>query len=215
MIHGRLSKWELSIRKRAGRLLRRLGTKEHSNLEFDSLAAYFEGKSVALVGNARSLSNSEFGTDIDNHSVVIRLNTAPMTSSLSHGTRTDVVATSVILTKARFDELKAGMIWWMTPKPMALPGWMTRLSRYYRYPEVDHAALMSKLGARPTTGLMVIEMLHSLPCQSVDMFGFDFFSSFSLSNERAMAPSAHDFSKERNYVYALTERDLRFRLICS
>jgi hypothetical protein len=215
MIRGRISKWELSVRKRVGRLLRWLGAEEHSNLDTHNLAAYFEGKSVALIGNARSLCHTEFGNSIDAHMVVIRLNTAPMPSPLSHGTRTDVVATSVVLSKAHFGELGADMIWWMTPKPMALPAWMTRLSGYYRYPKIKHADLMRKLGDRPTTGLMVIEVLRTLPCESVDMFGFDFFSSFSLSNEKAAVPSTHDFSREHDYVHDLISKDTRFRLISS
>jgi len=209
----RSSKWELSLRKRLGRLGRWLGMDGGPGLGLRDLNRYFEGKSVALVGNARSLSDTAFGPDIDAHAVVVRLNSAPMPSPSSHGSRTDVVATSIVFPRAHFEHLNPTMIWWMTPKPMALPRWMTRSPGYYRYPESEHARLLARLGARPTTGLMAIDVLGALPCGPIGIYGFDFFSSLSLSNDKAAAPAVHDFARERDYVHDLMARDRRFRLV--
>jgi hypothetical protein len=60
----------------------------------------FEGKSVAIVGNGKSLYNYTYGKEIDKHDVVVRIGTCvPMTSkekrrkmNLMCGTKTDVWA---------------------------------------------------------------------------------------------------------------------------
>lgn len=215
MAGDRATKWEISARKRLGRLRQQLGLSYRSKLEERQLDTYFEGKSVALVGNARSLAETDFGHLIDRNAIVLRLNAAPIPSSLSHGTRTDIVATSIVFPKKHFDRLGAEMIWWMTPAPMSLPSWMTRSSGFFLYPKSRHSALAAELLARPTTGLMVIDMLREFPCASVDIFGFDFFSSFSLSNSKAVLPAAHNFERERDYVLDLLARNPHFRLIPS
>lgn len=58
----------------------------------------FDGKSVAIVGNGKSLFNSAYGKEIDKHDVVVRIGTqVPMTSkenrkkiSSTHGAKTDI-----------------------------------------------------------------------------------------------------------------------------
>ena len=54
------------------------------------LLADFAGKTVALVGNARSLTGA--GAAIEGADLVIRINRAPMPSPDSHGIRTDALA---------------------------------------------------------------------------------------------------------------------------
>lgn len=56
---------------------------------------WFNDKSVALIGNAMSLFDLEYGSEIDSHDVVVRLNKAAMLinrfdAEKSHGKRTDV-----------------------------------------------------------------------------------------------------------------------------
>jgi len=58
---------------------------------------YFENKRVAVVGNAQSLFNTQYGTEIDDHEIVIRINTPAifyddLVSRHSHGTRIHVWA---------------------------------------------------------------------------------------------------------------------------
>src|SRR5690606_27484134 len=114
---------------------RRSSDLERFGVSLEDMNQHFQGKTVALVGNARSLSHRTFGSYIDSHDVVIRLNWAPMSSASSHGSRTDVVATSVVFPRTHFNRLGTAMLWWMTPKPMLLPRWMTNSPGYYRYPE--------------------------------------------------------------------------------
>jgi hypothetical protein len=51
---------------------------------------WFEGKTVALIGNAMSLFEKTYGEEIDSHDVVVRLNKAAMlydrmSAEKSHG----------------------------------------------------------------------------------------------------------------------------------
>ena len=61
----------------------------------DAMVAELSGRRVALVGNARSLSERSEGEEIDSADLVIRLNAAPLPSPASHGMRTDWMAMSV------------------------------------------------------------------------------------------------------------------------
>lgn len=210
---GRAGNLETKIRRRIGRLRDRLGLTYTSNLSDAALSSFFEAKSVAIVGNARALQDSASGAEIDAHDIVVRMNGAPMPSARSHGQRTDVLATSIIISHARFVELGSRMFWWMTPAPMALPRWATRHPGFWNYQKSDHARLSPHVAARPSTGLMVIDTVRRLPCSAVSLFGFDFFSSFSLSNEKLAAPEAHNFSGERDFVNTLLQQDPRFTLV--
>jgi hypothetical protein len=55
-------------------------------------------------------------------------------------------------------------------------------------------------------------MLARSPATSVDLYGFDFFASMSLSGRRTAAQVPHDFAAERAFVEALMARDARFTL---
>jgi CDP-diacylglycerol pyrophosphatase len=61
---------------------------EHS-VALDALAADVSGKTIALVGNARSLLQAKHGKRIDEADIVIRINSAPTSAPESHGRRTD------------------------------------------------------------------------------------------------------------------------------
>ena len=54
----------------------------------------FEGKSIAVIGNARSLLKKEHGELIDSHDIVVRFNDTIMTESASMGKKTDIFACS-------------------------------------------------------------------------------------------------------------------------
>ena len=60
----------------------------YNNLE--PVKAFLKGKSVAIVGNAKSLFNELYGEEIDHHDVVIRFTHGYITKPESQGTKTDV-----------------------------------------------------------------------------------------------------------------------------
>lgn len=167
------------------------------------------GKTVALVGNARALAVGAAGPEIDAHDVVIRINRAPMPAPESHGTRTDWLALATALPHADRARIGAGRYLWMSHKRKRLD-WATATSPgFYLHPLAEYEALKAKLGAQPTTGAMLIEMLARSDLARLDLYGFDFFASLSLSGRRTAEKVPHDFAAEAALVGALLARDPR------
>lgn len=185
---------------------------ERLSLTPEALNADLDGKSVALIGNAKSLSQTHFGPQIDSADIVIRLNTAPIPNAASHGTRTDWIALSIPIPK---DVLKArtpSRVLWMTHKRKRLPHALATRPGFYLNRRADVMALRLEIGVAPTTGLMMIDLLARSPAAWVTLYGFDFFASLSLSGSRTAAQVPHDFNVERAFVTALLARDPRFSL---
>lgn len=171
------------------------------------------GRRVALVGNARSLAERQEGAEIDAADLVIRINRAPMPTAASHGTRTDWLALATSLPAADLARIDPGLVLWMSPKRKRLP-WRvaSRAGRFYLHPLPRIAALAARIGAPPTTGLMMIDLLAGAALARLTLHGFDFFASRSLSGRRGAAQVPHDFAAERGFVAALAERDARIVL---
>lgn len=203
------------IAKKSGRMVGRIrrlfGITYRSPVDETQLFALLDGKSVALVGNALSLSERSYGHMIDACDVVIRCNRAPMPSGVSHGTRTDFIATSTELDEGIMVEKGASHILWMSPPRYALQNWIVRSQGFFLYPKERHQKLSREV-VRPTTGLMVIDLLSASSCRSVLLFGFDFFKTASISNVQAKTIMPHDGSAEEKFVLSLIVRDPRFVL---
>nr|WP_245639222.1 glycosyltransferase family 29 protein [Rubellimicrobium mesophilum] len=178
----------------------------------EALFAELEGRRVALVGNARSLAERAEGAEIDGAELVIRLNAAPLPSPVSHGTRTDWMAVSVPVEDGVIEERRPRRVLWMTPKRKRLPWRIARRPGFALAPAEWNARLAAELGARPTTGAMVIDLLARSGARGVRLHGFDFFASLSLSGGRTAKDVPHDFGAEKAWVERLAERDGRFVL---
>jgi hypothetical protein len=178
-----------------------------------ALLADLSGKHVALIGNARALAESHHGAAIDAADRVVRINLAPMTSPTSHGTRTDWLALAVRLGTADRARIAPGRILWMSHKRKRLD-WRTATSPgFYLHPLDDFAALKARLGAPPTTGAMMIDLIARSDMTSLSLYGFDFFASLSLSGNRTAGKVPHDFVKEADFVANLLKNDKRIRHI--
>jgi hypothetical protein len=178
-----------------------------------TLAGELIGKQVALIGNARSLSTTHHGLAIDAADLVIRMNGAPIPSHNSHGSRTDWLAVSMPPKAALLTARTPARVLWMTRKRKRLPYVLTRRPGFYLNRRDEAKALAEHLGAPPTTGLMLIDLLARSPAAGVSLYGFDFFASLSLSGNRTAAQVPHDFVAERSFVESLLARDPRFHLI--
>lgn len=85
-----------------------------------------EGKSVSVVGNARSLSRYSYGDDIDRHDIVIRFNQAPIASLKRHGRRLDWIATGMALDAGFPKRRGVKRVLWLSPKRKLLTMSMLR-----------------------------------------------------------------------------------------
>ena len=174
------------------------------------------GRTIALVGNARSLGNTCHGAAIDGCDLVVRLNAAPQAAAESHGRRTSWLAASIFVHTARLRVLQPKAMLWMSPKgrwrAAARYGWRGPLSFY---PLPWWRELSAALGgSRPSTGLMMIDLLRRIGgFAELRLFGFDFFASGSLSERHIGAPPPHDFVRERQHVARLLDGTSRIRLV--
>ena len=177
-----------------------------------TLVQELAGRRVAIVGNARSLAGRSQGAQIDAADLVIRINRAPRPAAASHGARTDWLALAVRLREREGARIAPRRILWMSHKRKRLPLWVARSPGFYLYPLAEFAALSRKLGAPPTTGLMMIDLVSRSQARRIELYGFDFFASRSLSGRRSAARVPHDFAAERGWVEALMRIDARLRL---
>ena len=170
------------------------------------------GKRVALVGNARSLSERTEGAQIDAADLVIRINRAPMPSALSHGARTDWLALATSIGAADLERIAPARTLWMTHKCKRLAWRVASAPGFYLHPLAAWRRLRDRLVAPPTTGLMMIDLLAQSQMLSLSLHGFDFFASLSLTGSRTAKQVPHDFAAERNFVETLAARDGRVAL---
>jgi len=177
-----------------------------------SLLADLPGKRVALVGNARALATRDDGAAIDAADLVIRINRAPMPAARSHGTRTDWLALATAISAADLARIRPARLLWMSPKRKRLAWSVARSPGFYLHPLPAYHSLRDRLGAPPTTGLMMIDLLLQSHLARLDLYGFDFFASLSLTGSRTAAQVPHDFPAERAHVQTLATRDPRLHL---
>lgn len=167
------------------------------------------GKRIALIGNARALAHSEYGTEIDEADLVIRINRAPMPAATSHGTRSDWLALAVGLGAQDRARIAPRRMLWMSPKRKRLD-WQTATSPgFYLHPLPDYQAMKDRLGAPPTTGAMMIDLIARSDMARLELYGFDFFASLSLSGRRRADQVPHDFSGESAWASQLMAADRR------
>lgn len=177
-----------------------------------SLLAALQGKSVALIGNARSLAGRTEGAAIDGADLVIRINRAPMPSALSHGSRTDWLALATSIGADDLDRIRPARLLWMSHKRKRLDWRIATSPGFYLHPLPDYQRLRDRLKAPPTTGLMMIDLLAASDLARLDLYGFDFFTSLSLTGSRTADQVPHDFAAERAFAEALAARDGRIML---
>jgi hypothetical protein len=176
-------------------------------LSIDDVYERFRGKNVALIGNAESLFAHSYGTAINAHEIVVRINKGFIVNREAQGSRTDVLASSYPLSeediRSRFN---APMMLWMTPKLDMMPRYgsairaMTFVQPYGWWHE-----LYSQLeNTRPSTGAMLIHMLAKhIPVRHLSLFGFDFFQTKTFYEQKLRSNVPHNFFKEREYVLQL------------
>jgi hypothetical protein len=189
--------------------------RELSNLSISETDLFTDlsGKSIAIVGNARSLSNSAKGPEIDATDIVIRINRAPIPSATSHGARTDWLALATSLSQSDLARLSARRVLWMSHKRKRLSYSVAKSPGFFLHPNARWQEIKQQLGAPPTTGLLLIDLVARSDANSISLFGFDFFSSLSLSGSRNAAQVPHDFSAEKAYVKDLLLADERITLV--
>lgn len=173
------------------------------------------GKRVALVGNARSLADRDYGAVIDSADIVVRCNRGVIVNTRSHGSRTDWLCTSVAVAEDEAAERRIKRFIWTSRRPgmmRSLPSWLYASGRLSLYSMTRYRALQNELGSLPSTGMKAIDLIAASKCERLDIFGFDFGHSNSASEPTGQMSPEHDFSREQVYVLKLAANDPRLRL---
>jgi hypothetical protein len=148
----------------------------------------FEGKTVSVVGNARSLFDSDYGTEIDSHDVVCRIKRGfymlEPKDVKSHGSRTDVWFLN----------------WFKTMNPNKVTQKKCKHTiEILNNPLVDLERLKQDLGHhRPSTGLRILHLISHFSPRMVYVYGFDWKKTPSF-HDKKLYDDRHDFELERQY----------------
>lgn len=196
------------FKRNAGRPGRRVLAAWLSRSGLAYLRVIVKDKRVAIVGNARSISDQTHGCSIDQHDVVIRLNRGPILSPEISGTKTDVLATSTWISSGLYDERGVSLLLWLTPKTRDFPEWLINTKRRAAvFPRHMQKQLIADVGERPSSGVLAIEaVMHCQPAE-VSVFGYDGFSSRSLSGSQSAQTAPHDFALETKYLDAVSREN--------
>jgi len=168
---------------------------------------WFEGKTVAVVGNSLSLFESNYGSEIDSHDVVVRINKAAIlyTKKLayeSHGKRTDVwVFWNTSEYRNYFRRIPSNI-------KKIHAGHQGRVSRnandvHLLYPDAYYTELKKHAGKHnnPTTGLITLDYISKCNPKFVSVYGFDWKETptFTDPNMRRERGCPHDYAAEKKY----------------
>ena len=160
------------------------------------------GQTVAVVGNAKSLFETDYGTAIEAHDVIIRLNKGFVTKPSSQGTRTDMVGLTPELSEDEtVERFQPNTFLMLIPKmrhyrlfgTAAVRGTLFYKFRYW-------LADRNLIGRRPSSGFMAISWLVRLDsAQLVTLYGFDFGATPTYYNPVGYK-TPHNYDREREIV---------------
>ncbi|MEO7099594.1 MAG: glycosyltransferase family 29 protein [Luteolibacter sp.] len=154
---------------------------ELKTMDFNELQQIFEGRRIALVGNAQSIFGKNHGAEIDAHDVVMRFNYGEIKSPRDQGSRTDVYGLSDA--RITWDYIETNfhprVVVWLTPKPLSEKLSEPNAIPLFRTPETVAEELSVKTSpGRPSSGLIASSLvLDKCGAASIDLYGFDFFET--------------------------------------
>ena len=160
---------------------------------------YIQGKSVAIVGNARTIFDSRYGSEIDDHDIVIRFNKGFIYYPEAQGRRTDILILACLL---RDDEREGYHAKYIINR-----------SRSYRNPAhftistQDRMALKEKLGSQPSSGFMAIDLCLFSRAKHIDLYGFAGVEAPTFYNDPNYQ-TQHNYNKEQEYIRQYQEQGL-------
>lgn len=171
----------------------------------NNIRSLVHGRSVALIGNAQSLIDSPQPA-IGDHDVVVRINRGMEVANQTGCDRTDVLLISAFTNRLP-NFLTGGVpVVYMSPAKRDLidPAHQTSLQFY---PVEWWEELHGKIGQRPSTGSMGIDLLSRfIGDGEIHLYGFDFWKS-PTSYNGINRPGPHNPSAEERYALAVVGAD--------
>ena len=163
---------------------------------------FIKGKRVAIVGNSVSIFNSKYGKDIDNHDIVIRFNKGFPNNIESQGSKTDILMLACHLTD---DEIKKYNPKY-TIRRLNIPYY--NFTCDYVFTDSFMREISQNLGARPSSGLMMIEFALKSEAKIIDVYGFTFFKDATYYNPEGYKTKHCGETEEKRILGYYNERKL-------
>lgn len=165
-------------------------------------------KSVAVIGNAESILSKTDGAEIDAHDTVIRINMGHIVEPTSQGSKTDVLAFSLPIDPQWINSnFGSPELLWLSPKRRENTDYFESLGQEVGYYPIELWKKLSAYldGARPSSGLMVIDLIYKMKAARLDLYGFDFKKSktFYLRDDHI---GPHAWDKEQDMARKIVSR---------
>jgi hypothetical protein len=190
-------------------------------MEYTDIQNLIKGKTIAIVGNAESILSKEEGIMIDGFQVVIRMNYgfvyAPhlnrYVAPKQLGKITTLVCAgngqNILGCENKFPGMK-GIVHMSGGNRGG--SWKQDSDKFYIYPLDLWEELKNLLTKRPSTGMMVIDMVKNCNPDYVSLFGFDFKKTKTYYNdgkggrelENVQNPiGPHNWKREQEYTISI------------
>lgn len=173
--------------------------KDEMNMLYDEIKPvkeFIKGKSVAIVGNAKSLFDHKFGAEIDGHDVVIRFNRGFITQTERQGSKTDIVLLACELSLDEKASYKAKF--YVNRSKKTKTGELTICDGRRRVFRVV-------LESQPSSGFLAVDLCMTAGASKIDLYGFDFEKTPTFYNP-AGYQTKHDYAKEKEIMLDLQKR---------
>ncbi len=148
----------------------------------DNFQKFFNGKTVAIVGNSPKILDNIFGGEIDNHDIIIRFNDGFIKNKDAQGSKTTILILSQELSPSDISKYK----------PLYV---INRSSNYnngtiYAFPKQLREEVSKKTKGVCSSGILTLEWILQYNFKSIDLYGFDLnYKTF------------HNLSEERNIIF--------------
>ncbi len=164
---------------------------------------FVKGRNIALFGNAKSLFVSKRQVD-NKYDIIGRMNSGfPKHHEKYLGERTDILFLSIPIQNYRIKELNPKFIIWCTPKTEAMTKWLKNNALIYK--KSDWNKLYKKIGYRPSTGAMAIDIFLKTKYKSLTLYGFDNWKTATwYTNKIHLAK--HNPKAEQKYIKKLINK---------
>ena len=174
-----------------------------TNYTLSDIYNFIQNKSIAIVGNASSIFDSSFGSEIDNHDIVIRFNKGILKDKISQGSKTTIwiVASTDFLSLSSKFTPRFIILRFITPNFL------------YTYPSINNTdkrviEIKNSIlnGKNPSTGFLAIDMCRfHKPKLPIDIYGFDGNKTKTFYNPESYV-SRHNMNDELLFLKQL-EKD--------
>ena len=164
--------------------------------EIEEVKKYIAGKTVAIVGNAKSIFDKANGKAIDSHEVIIRFNRGFITQPKAQGSKTDIL---LLACELNLDEKASYKAMYSVNRSNNTRCGDLTIDNKMR------ARLRAWIGKQPSTGFMAIDLCREAGASKIDLYGFDFEKTPTFYNP-ADYVTHHDYDAEEKIVRDMAAR---------